>query len=82
MKNVKIDFDYKNIKNDVNGNPRVVIHFLAFADDYADAKVIANKLGGRVYRGKDFGGGFVFQCYEIKYLAKRIQEERQAYETA
>jgi hypothetical protein len=26
----------------------------------------ARKVGGKIYRGKDFGGGIVFQSYDIQ----------------
>ena len=26
----------------------------------------ARKIGGKIYRGKDFGGGIVFQSYDIQ----------------
>jgi len=33
---------------------------------------MANRLGFRVYRGKDFGGGFVCQSYSLKDTASHI----------
>ena len=72
-----LGFDFYRVNNDVNGNPRYVIHWLAFANDYDTAKRKANKLGYRVYRGKDFGGGFVTQSYSIQDHAERIIDERQ-----
>lgn len=68
---------FYRVKNDVYGNPRYVIHFLAFAQDYDKAHKIANKLGFRVYRGRDFGGGFVCQSYNIEQDAERIINERE-----
>lgn len=75
---------HKQVKNDLYGNPRVVVWFydllpetaknLPHDEQYAIAKKNANKIGGRVYRGKDFGGGFVFQCYSISELYKHIDE--------
>ena len=32
------------------------------------------KLGGKKYRGKDFGGGIVFQSYNLHELANEINE--------
>ena len=61
-------------RNDVNGNRRVVVHFLDIADDYAQARKIANKIRGRVYRGSDFGGGFVFHSYDDQALAERLKK--------
>jgi hypothetical protein len=64
------------INNDVNGNPRFVVHFLTLLNEGEDqgldvlqsfdlAVKKARKVGGKVYRGKDFGGGIVFQSYNI-----------------
>ena len=60
------DVGYVRINNDVNGNPRYVIHFLAVADDYIEAVNISRKIGGKKYRGKDFGGGIVIQSYSLE----------------
>ena len=75
------------VKNDVNGNPRVVIHFFDFLsakehdkysldECYNLAHKRAKKIGGRKYMGKDFGGGFVFQCYNERMLIERINEQK------
>lgn len=63
------------IDNDVNGNPRYVCHFLclltgaereAYASDrYAIACKRANKVGGRKYHNKQYGGGIAFQSYSL-----------------
>lgn len=72
---------------DIYGNPRVIVHFFAFLKDseiendnlsiserYAIAKKRANKIGFSKYRGKDFGGCFVCQCYNQTELKKQIVE--------
>lgn len=72
------------IKNDVNGNGRMVVHFMAFLthedsgltlnQKYSIAHKRALAIGGRKYTGKDFGGGFVFQAqgeWEILEAMKR-----------
>ena len=67
----------KRINNDVNGNPRFVVHFydllrdnegegLTILEKFEIAVKKARKVGGKIYRGKDFGGGIVFQSYNIK----------------
>jgi len=67
----------KRINNDVNGNPRYVVHFydllneregegLTMLERYDLATKKARKVGGKIYRGKDFGGGIVFQSYDIE----------------
>ena len=85
--------EFTRINNDVNGNPRYVVHFFTLLSDkeqqeisdkakpfqyitdaynYAVSK--ANKIGGKRYRGKDFGGGIVFQSYNTTNLEKSINE--------
>lgn len=72
---------------DIYGNPRVIVHFFAFLKDseiendnlsiserYAIAKKRANKIGFSKYRGKDFGGGFVHQCWNETELKEKIVE--------
>lgn len=85
--------EFTRINNDVNGNPRYVVHFFALLNDaeqaeirskakpfqavsdmYAHAVSKANKIGGKKYRGKDFGGGIVFQSYNTTNLEKSINE--------
>jgi hypothetical protein len=64
----------QRVDNDVNGNPRYVLHYLAFDNDYDTAKDIANSLGWSVYRAKSHGGCFVGQSYSTEadahYIAK------------
>jgi hypothetical protein len=66
----------KRINNDINGNPRYVVHFLDLLT-VADTQGLdldqkfnlalqkARKVGGKIYRGKDFGGGIVIQSFDI-----------------
>jgi len=54
------------VDNDYNGNPRYVVHFLAIDEDYNEALRKARTVGGKVYRAKWYGGGIVFQSYDIK----------------
>jgi len=64
--------DFKRINLDINGNPRYVCHFLEFAQDYETALKLAKSLGGRKYNNKSYGGGIVFQSYNIQELEKEI----------
>ena len=64
--------EFTKIKNDINGNPRYVVHFLNIADNYQNAIHLANKIGGRKYHTKSYGGGIVFQSYNIKETEKKI----------
>jgi len=72
--NTDSKIEFTRIDNDINGNPRYVCHFLNIADNYAEAVNIAHKIGGRKYHTKKYGGGIVFQSYNIEDTAKRIKE--------
>jgi hypothetical protein len=74
MNNEKQTINFTRIDNDINGNPRYVCHFLNIADNYETAVKMANKIGGRKYHTKKYGGGNVFQSYNIYELEKRINE--------
>lgn len=76
---------FTRINNDVNGNPRYVIHFLdlltpneivlsAINDKYILAAKKVKKIGGRKYNTKKYGGGIVFQSYNLPTLAKQCNE--------
>lgn len=62
------------INNDINGNPRYVIHYLEISDNYKEAVTLANGIGGRKYHTKKFGGGIVFQSYNTDRLKEMITE--------
>lgn len=82
------DIEITRIKNDVNGNGRLVVHFFALltvseCDNVPDnvdritylydlALNKAKKIGGRKYHTKTFGGGIVFTDYESN-LRKAIK---------
>ena len=67
--------DWKRVNNDIYGNPRYVCHFselstpsdagLPVLNRYAAAVTRAKAIGGRRYRGRDFGGGIVFTSYSL-----------------
>jgi hypothetical protein len=76
---------FKQVNRDINGNTRYVCHFLAFltvgekeaipvTSLYRVACKHANKLGGRKYTGKAYGGGIVFQAMkcQLAELVERI----------
>lgn len=73
--------EFTRIDNDVNGNPRYVTHFLnipldadvSISERYALACKKANKIGGKKYHTKAFGGGIVFQSYNLNTLIKDIE---------
>ena len=73
--------EFIRVNNDFYGNPRYVTHFFSLLKEdeqtlynYNLAVKRANKLGGKKYRGGDFGGGIVFQSYDLNGLGKRITE--------
>ena len=71
---MKTTIDWTRIDNDTNGNPRYVCHFLTIAPTYEQAVKTANKIGGRKYHNKRYGGGIVFQSYNIEATEKRLKE--------
>lgn len=60
------------VNNDICGNPRFVVHFLSIADSYDKAISLAKKVGGSRYRAKAFGGGVVFQSFDIKETLEKL----------
>lgn len=74
------------INNDVNGNPRYVVHFTACMPEsyrglplekkYAATCKLMNKIGGRKYHNKSYGGGIVFQSYNTRDLETEINALR------
>lgn len=77
--------NFTRINNDVYGNPRYVIHFfdvlnteertsIPFTKLYEYAVKKAKKIGGKKYSNKSYGGGIVFQSYNIENTWKKIQE--------
>lgn len=57
------------IKLDANGNPRYVVHFLDLGIEPADYGKIPFLTK---YRAKWFGGGYVFQSYNIQDDLQRV----------
>ena len=66
------------IPNDVNGNPRYVVHFLDLNIKLSDYDNINKLYGFKKYRAKWFGGGVVFQSYNIQdtlnYALDKVKE--------
>jgi hypothetical protein len=64
---------FTQIKNDVNGSPRYVCHWVNFkTDTYSEAVKLANTIGGRKFNTKTYGGGIVFQSYNILDTERQI----------
>lgn len=82
MNTTENTIEFTRINNDTNGNPRYVCHFTNFFDmsinlgdietAYSKALKLAKKIGGRKFHNKQYGGGIVFQSYNIKNLEKDI----------
>ena len=68
------DVEVFRVENDVNGNPRYIIHFLDVSENYNEALFKARKIGGKKYRAKWFGGGIVFSSYNLNEDLKIIME--------
>jgi hypothetical protein len=69
--------EFYSVDSDVNGHPRYVTHYLAFGDDYATAKKVANSLGFSVYRARWFGGGFVGTSFNLENTVEQIIDKRE-----
>jgi len=81
--------DFTRINNDGNGNPRYVCHFLNFLTmsdsdrfpagfdrlnrKYDLALERSRQFGGRKFHNKQYGGGIVFQSYNIDALGEKIE---------
>lgn len=67
------EYDVFKMKNDVNGNPRYIIHFLDLGLEEYEPTNLTRKAGLAIRRNfKAFGGGFVFQSYNVKASLKFI----------
>ena len=69
---------FTRINNDINGNPRYVVHFLQIAESYERALFLGRKIGGRKFHNKQYGGGIAFQSYNVEALEQRIKDLRQS----
>ena len=80
----KSGIDFYRVNSDIYGNPRYVVHFLSLLTEeekadhqsyrlFSRALTRAHKIGGVKYRGRDFGGGIVFQSYSIDDTADAIE---------
>ena len=83
--------EFTRINNDVNGNPRYVVHFLELLSEgvknntvamlslsgkYDLAVSKARQIGGKKFHNKQFGGGIVFKSYNTTELEKDILRVR------
>lgn len=70
--------EFTRVNNDTYGNPKYVCHYtellLEGESDYGQALKNARQFGGSKYRGKDYGGGIVFQSYNIEETSRHISK--------
>lgn len=87
--------NFTRVNNDVNGNPRYVIHYSQLLSDkdkelypltvspifkvaenletrYKIALSKAKSIGGKKYHTKNYGGGIVFQSYNLNDLCNKL----------
>lgn len=66
------------ILNCVNGNPRYVVHFSSLGIELEEYDIINKLYGFTRYRGRSFGGGVVFQSYNlydsIEHMKKHVRD--------
>lgn len=60
------------VNNSMSGNPRYVVHFKDITESYDKAISLAKKIGGSRYRAAWFGGGVVFESYNLKETLDRL----------
>jgi hypothetical protein len=75
--------DFTRVNSDCYGNPRYVVHFLRCCPDrwkeerdtdrYQRTVKLMNKIGGRKFHNKQYGGGIVFQSYSLPETAAAIE---------
>lgn len=74
--------EFTRINNDTNGNPRYVTHFLNIPIDASGLNILeryelavkrAKEIGGKRYDNKQYGGGIVFQSYNIQRTEELIK---------
>jgi hypothetical protein len=74
---------FERINRTVDGNPRVVCHFLTFIKEsdgydidatYNIALSRAKKIGGKKHSNKSYGGGIAFICFNEAELESKINE--------
>ena len=68
--NLIVDSDNEEIEISLRNNP----HLSRIEEFYSLASYRAKKLGGRKYHTKSYGGGIVFQSYNIQETENKIHE--------
>lgn len=57
-----IEYEFTRTTNDVNGNGRYIVHFLALGLKSHEATKATRRAGLKKYNGRAYGGGFIFQA--------------------
>ena len=78
--------EFIGVNNDVNGNPRYLVHFLRFikeseselpiSEKWNIANRRAKKVGFKIYQGKQYGGMYVGTSYDLRETANEIKNMR------
>lgn len=81
---MKTKLNWTRVNSDTYGNPRYVVHFLSVSPEkynahtlgnhYAATVKLMNRIGGRKFHNKQYGGGIVFQSYNLLETEQRIFE--------
>jgi len=86
MINIKPD-NFNQVNNSIYGNPRYALHYLQILTDqeqknsifrlyeYALNKAKRLNLGCKKFHNKQYGGGLVFETYNLKDLCDRLNEK-------
>lgn len=80
---MKTGIEFTRANNDANGNPRYICHFTHLLKEdqkgYETALKNAKQFGGRKFNNKQYGGGIIFQSYNIYDLSKKIEQFNGTY---
>ena len=84
LKPIKVKgITFYKIKHDINGNPRYLVHYNDLGTSYDEALTVARAIGGRKYRGHDYGyQGLAFQSYSLEHTAAKLKEVKRAIKKA
>lgn len=66
--------DFKRVNSDANGNPRYVVSFIVLGLPTYESTAKTRAAGLKKYRGRDFGGGFVFSSYNVQHDLNEIMK--------
>jgi hypothetical protein len=67
-------YSFHKTTRDVNGNPRYIVSFLSLGLKTFAPTTETKKAGLKIYRGKSFGGGFIFESFNIQATAEFFDE--------